>query len=51
MPAAAHLAAQEPSALVLGSAVLRGVLRFLLAVIWLVIFDDIVLSAKQGDHP
>lgn len=46
-----HLAAEEPSALVLGSAVLRGALDFLLAVIWLVIFDDIVLSAKQGDHP
>lgn len=35
----------------LGSAVLRGALDFLLAVIWLVILDDIVLSAKQGDHP
>lgn len=46
-----HLAAQEAPALVLGSAVLRGALGFLLAVVWLVIFDDIVLSAEQGDHP
>ena len=51
VPASAHLAAEEPAALVLGSAVLRGALDFLLAVIWLIIFDDIVLSAKQGDHP
>lgn len=35
----------------LGSAVLRGALGFLLAVVGLVIFDDIVLSAEQGDHP
>lgn len=51
VPASAHLAAEEPAALVLGSAVLRGALDFLLAVIWLIVFDDIVLSAKQGDHP
>lgn len=35
----------------LGCAVLRGALGFLLAVVRLVIFDDIVLSAEEGDHP
>lgn len=51
-PAAApHLAAQEPPTLVLGGAVLRGVLGFLLVVVGLVVLDDVVLPAEQGNHP
>lgn len=35
----------------LRSAVLRRALGFLLVVIGFIIFDDVVLPAKQGDHP
>lgn len=34
----------------LRGAALRGVLRFVLVVVGLVIFDDVVLATKQGDH-
>lgn len=34
----------------LRGAAFRGVLRFVLVVVGLVIFDDVVLATKQGDH-
>lgn len=51
LPPGTHLAAEQPPALVLRGAVLRGALGFLLAVVGLVVFDDVVLPAEQGDHP
>lgn len=34
----------------LRGAAFRGVLSFVLVVVGLVIFDDVVLATKQGDH-
>lgn len=45
-----HLAPQQSSSGSLWSAVLRGWLRLLLVVIGVVVLDDVILSAEEGDH-
>lgn len=45
-----HLAPQQPSARSLWRAVLRGWLCLLLVVAGVVVLDDVILSAEEGDH-
>lgn len=44
------VAAQQPPLRVLRGAAFGGVLRLVLVVVGLVVFDDVVLAAEQGDH-
>lgn len=45
-----NVAAQQPPLRVLRSTALWGVLGFILVVVGLVVFDDVILTAEQSDH-
>lgn len=45
-----YLTAQQPPRRMLRSAALGGVFGFVLVVIGLVVFDDVVLAAEESDH-
>lgn len=45
-----YLTAQKPPRRMLRSAALRGVFGFVLVVVGLVVFDDVVLAAEESDH-
>lgn len=45
-----YLTAQQPPRGMLRSAALRGVFGFVLVVVGLVVFDDVVLAAEESDH-
>lgn len=45
-----YLTAQQPPCRMLGSAALGGVFGFVLVVVGLVVFDDVVLATEESDH-
>lgn len=45
-----YLTAQQPPRRVFGSAALGRVFGFVLVVVGLVVFDDVILATEEGDH-